>query len=269
MVLFLAVFAAVILAAIGVGMLIGRSAGLVCAVAGVVLAGATLVEARLSDRWSESNVSAQEFAQRFARVPKSIDDWHGEDLPVDEKVQEKSGAVGYVSRSYRNSRTGETVTLWLIVGHARDICRHTPDICYPSAGFHMQSDHNVRQTLTGEGLDDKEEFWTNTFIKEDSLGTSRVRVFWAWNSASKETAGKLDWEAPDHPRFYYGNDRALYKMYFSNTMGSATETADDSPAVRFAKRFLPVLNQALLTDPEATAPSETAPADAAPSQEAA
>jgi hypothetical protein len=122
----------------------------------------------------------------------------------------------------------------------------------------MQSQHHATQVMTPDN-GDPAEFLTNTFVKEDPrVGASRVRVFWAWHSTSDDADGIIEWEAPDHPRYRYGNDRALYKMYFSTDMRNSTETADASPAVKFAREFLPVVNQALLGRASA-APSETAP----------
>ena len=89
----------------------------------------------LKDRWGTPGAEAAELGKRFEQVPKEIGDWVGEDLPVDEIVKNTAGAVNYVSRRYKNQQTGRDVTLWLIVGHSRDICRHTPNICYPASGF--------------------------------------------------------------------------------------------------------------------------------------
>jgi hypothetical protein len=53
------------------------------------------------------------------------------------------------------------------------------------------------------------------------------------------------WEAPPNARWYFGNTRALYKMYFTSQMKDPLETADESACLRFAKDFLPVVNDAL------------------------
>src|SRR3989337_1185447 len=105
-------------------------------VVGVLLiVGLTIVQAWKSDRLSGKNFTAEQKAQLLKKVPMNIGDWHGEDKPVDEAVRETAGAVGAVSRVYRNVRTGDVVDLWLIVGHGRVISAHTPDICYRSSGF--------------------------------------------------------------------------------------------------------------------------------------
>ena len=73
------------------------------------------------------------------------------------------------SREYKNAITGETVGIWLIVGHAKDIMRHTPDICYPSSGFIMRAPENSLQSFVFDGKE-MGDFFTNTFVKEDATG---------------------------------------------------------------------------------------------------
>ena len=114
---------AVVVGAIAFSVTIGRNMGLVCATAGIFLIGLTFVQAKYSDRWASSNITSEEFSRCFKNVPKVIGDWEAKELQVKDEVRETAGAVGYVSRAYQNTKTGQIVTLWLIVGHSRDICR--------------------------------------------------------------------------------------------------------------------------------------------------
>jgi hypothetical protein len=178
-------------------------------------------------------------------VPKTIGNWHGEDMPVDETVRDTAGAVGAISRVYRNVRTGETVDLWLIVGHGRAVSAHTPNICYRASGFEMRAPESSLYPMVFPGQPEA-PFLTNTFFKEDLTGRRLVRVFWSWyNTENEEHEGKVVWEAPSNSRWYFGNTRALYKMYFTSEMRDPMETAEDSPCLRFARDFLPVVNKAL------------------------
>ena len=90
-------------------------------------------------------------------------------------------------------------------------------------------------------------FLTNTFFKEDVLTKrSMIRVFWSWyNTENPDNKGEVVWEAPQNSRWYFGNTRALYKMYFTSQMKDPLETADDSACRRFAREFLPIVNEAL------------------------
>jgi hypothetical protein len=249
----------------------------------------TIPQIQMTDRLSGTNVSAVEQAKLLSLVPLNFGDWHGKDKEVDADVKRAAGSVGNaVSREYRNSRTGERVDLWLIVGHARDISQHTPDICYPASGFEARAKESSLFPLVVPGMQDT-PFLTNTFYKEDQLsGRQLLRVFWTWYNP-KTHADSVVWEAPNNARWFFGNTRALYKMYFTSSMRDPTETAEQSAAMHFAKDFLPEVDKALgklqgqpgadsaspateaastpptgTTESAATTPAEGAPATEAP-----
>jgi hypothetical protein len=192
----------------------------------------------LKDRWGEPGAEAAVMGQRFKQVPKQIGDWKGEDLPVDDQVKKTAGAVNYVSRRYKNGDTGAEVRLWLIVGHSRDVCRHTPNICYPASGF-RQDGRQIHERWTQE--DGKPvDFFTGKFIKDDVYGRHAERVFWAWNHPETNK-----WEAPADPRQHYGLSRALYKVYFTSNVLVNEDTAEENVAAEFAKLMLPEIDKAL------------------------
>jgi hypothetical protein len=243
-----------------------------------LIVGLTIPQIRMTDRLSGTNISAEQRAELLKLVPKDFGDWHGEDKPVDPNVQKTAGATGAVSRDYRNSRTGERVDLWLIVGHSRDVSFHTPDVCYRGAGFEARGKENSLYPLVMPGMPET-PMWTNTFFKEDATGRHLLRVFWTWyNPESPVNSSQVAWEAPPNPRWHFGNARALYKMYFTSEMRDQMETAEQSACLRFAKDFLPEVDKALSAvygklDPagsaNASAKQPAAPADAAPSAAAA
>lgn len=216
---------------------------------GVLIVSLCFVEGfYLKDRWGTPGIEAQQLGQRFAQVPKQIGNWVGEDLAVDEVVQNTAGAVSYVSRLYLNQDTGAKVKLWLIVGHSRDICRHTPNICYPASGF-RQDGIQIRHTFDLPG-GKTAEFFTAKFLKDDAFGRQMERVFWAWNHPDINK-----WEAPDYQRQHYGLARALYKVYFTSAVMTTENTAEDNAAAEFAALMLPAIDKALFTEEPAKAES--------------
>lgn len=229
----------------------------------------TAWESIYSDRFTGTSVTAEQFDKLFANVPLEIGPWQGENHKVDDKTLEVAGAVNHVSRSYRNMDTGQQVDLWLVVGHARDICRHTPDICYPSQGFSQDGTKQKQRIETDQG---EATFYTARFRQEMSLGGGGAfqRVFWAWNANSDE---EHDWNAPNNARLHYGNNRALYKMYFTGGMKDRDEPVADNVALDFAKVMLPAVNHALFPQHYGVPAQSAAPTedegDAEASQEAA
>ena len=236
----------------------------------LAIVGLTIPQTLMSDRFADTNFSAEQQTKLLDNIPIKIGDWVGEDLPIDPIVRKTAGAVGAVSRVYRNSRTGDKVDLWLIVGHGRAISAHTPNICYRASGFEMRAEENSLYPMVYPNQPNGSPFWTNTFFKSDVLtGRRLIRVFWSWyNSEEEANEGKVVWEAPENSRYHFGNTRALYKMYFTSEMKDQLETADQSACERFAREFMPIVNEALAqvnlqtaADGGATAASDS---DAAP-----
>ncbi|MCC6493595.1 MAG: exosortase-associated EpsI family protein [Pirellulales bacterium] len=222
-----------------------------------LIIGLSTWEGVYSDRFTGSSVTAAEFGKLFANLPREVGAWQGEDHKVDDKTLEVAGAVNHVSRTYKNMETGEQVDLWLVVGHSRDICRHTPDICYPSHGF-AQDGSKQKQTIeTSQG---ESTFYTARFRQEMALGAGGAfqRVFWAWNPNTDEEFG---WEAPDNQRVHFGNNRSLYKMYFTATMKERDEPVADNLAMDFAKVMLPVVNHTLFAQHYGPLPKATPAGD--------
>lgn len=231
------------------------------ALAAVLIGVLTFVEGYyMKDRWGSLAVTAEELGERFDQVPKEIGPWSGQDLPVDDLVKETAGAVNYVSRRYVHNTTGQEVRMWLIVGHSRDIVRHTPSVCYPASGFRQDGAMLRHHVDTDDGSE--AVFFTAKFLKEDEFSRQRERVFWAWNHPDMNR-----WEAPEDssgnedPRFHYGLARALYKLYFTSNVGAQETTVEDSAAAEFAKVMLPAIDRALFPIEE---PADTSEPVAAP-----
>jgi hypothetical protein len=203
-----------------------------------VLVGATLWHAQIVDRWGKTNVAAEEFAKQLDNVPMTIGNWVGENYEITDDVKRMAGAVGHVNRVYTNQTTSEQVKVWLVVGHARDTCRHTPVVCYPSHGM-RQLDDEIHFSMPGND-DYEREFWTAVFKKEAGQHAGyRECVFWAWSVDP-------NWVAPSRPRVKFRNTKALYKLYFESS--TISQNVADSPCVEFARQFLPVVNAALYPD---------------------
>ena len=211
---------------------------------GIVLIGVTTVVEGvfIKDRWGSPGIEAAELGKRFNQVPKRLRQWYGVDIPVQPSVQERSGAVRFVNRRYTHELTNQTVDVWLIIGHSRDVIRHTPDICYPNSGFLRQGEKI--QHVISYGDEKEGVFFTNKYQKEDAMVRQIQRVYWSWNRPEHGT-----WEAPDDPRGEWGMAKpSLYKLYFTSVVTGNEKTVDDNIAVEFAEIMLPEIDAALYPD---------------------
>ncbi|MCA9258774.1 MAG: exosortase-associated EpsI family protein [Planctomycetales bacterium] len=231
-------------------------------VALLLMLGMTWQEAKFSDRFTGSSVSEAELNARFSKVPLEVGPWKGVAQAVSQEVLDAAGAVGHVNRRYQNEETGDVVDLWLIVGHAREICRHTPDICYPSNGFSPIGTPLVMEFDRSDGAE--AEFKSAKFRSEsEQSGLQVVRVFWAWNGNEGE---HTNWEAPEYQKQHFGNNPALYKVYFKYQLKKNDEDdLKNSPAAEFGSVMLPVIDRTIFPERfDGTPAADTPSADGAP-----
>ena len=103
--------------------------------------GVTVAQGFLTERWKDKSVSKdlQEAATLLEeRFPKSFGGWKLErELEADSKELERAGAVGHISRLYRNSRSKARISAFVVCARPHDASGHTPDRCYPGAGFEI------------------------------------------------------------------------------------------------------------------------------------
>ena len=147
-----------------------------------------------------------------------------------------AGAEGEFVRVYSNA-SGQQVRVSIICARLRDVFYHTPDRCYPAAGFEMLGDPQPEVFEIGKG--ETAEFFTTTFLKSEPSGTHSERGFWSWSGDGK-------WIAPKNPKLTFAGQKALYKMYvFAAVPTGSKKLGIDEYCVDFIRAFVPVLDAAL------------------------
>jgi hypothetical protein len=210
------------------------------AVAVVVLVSSGLIHGLWTDRWQPS-AGPERAAARLERVPLVIGDWKGQPVEMDPQELKNAGIVGQLSRRYEDPRTGSVVALTLLCGRPGKIAVHTPDMCFPAAGYEMASP-KVNYTVRPAPPAAPAEFWTARFHKPQVADPTHLRVFWSWSASG-------DWKAPEDPRLAFAGWPALYKLYVVRQLNSADDPLQDDPCLDFLRRLLPELHKALFADP--------------------
>lgn len=197
----------------------------------------SILQGRWTQRW-EDNTSEEllTMAKAYERIPLTVGDWEGEVSKgeTNQRELEAAGAVGHLSANYTNPKTGQVVSVYMICGASRDVSIHTPEACYPGAGFLMEG---KTQKYTLRSGNSEAVFTTAVFTKATSAGTQRLRLFWAWNADGT-------WESPDWPRLQFGGRQALNKLYLISA-APADQPINDSPVLPFANGFLPEVQKVL------------------------
>ena len=109
-------------------------------------------------------------------LPYEIDGRSGYDVPLDAMVARMLEADFHVQRTYRADGVGpdRAAPVWLYIGYygteRGGHTPHTPEACYPAAGWTIARDSRARRTLD-EGLDANE-------IQVESAGERRLVQYW-------------------------------------------------------------------------------------------
>jgi len=228
------------------------------AVVGAVLLvfGVTLLQGLWTDRWTGRQVGAElDRAAKLleSRFPKTFGDWEFErELESSPAELQRAGAVGHVSRLYRNKRTKARVSAFVVCARPHDASGHTPDRCYPGAGFTIgESEHREMIPLEGGG---SAESFTGTFVKADQA----LRVFWTYGVLDESPTAASDgdvrrWIAPSVARIALNGEPSVYKLYAIADQTRLTSAQAMVECKDFLARLLPALNESFTSGRPAAA----------------
>jgi Flp pilus assembly pilin Flp len=213
---------------------------IVAVVALAIIGGSTLIHGRMTERWGGKDVSA-ELASAARRLedgfPDELGDWKLDQvLTMEERLLKKAGAVGHVWRSYKREGSGAVVSTFVVCATPHDASGHTPDRCFPGAGFEIgETEH--RSTVQGSQSFSAELF-SGTFRKSGQT----IRVFWTYHVSK-------GWVAPQIARIELAAEPVVMKLYVIVEESSLPEGMGDRLGREFLQDLLPVLTERLAPGP--------------------
>lgn len=172
---------------------------------GIIL-GAGVVQGVWAQRWG-SPFDYEKITTTLHEVPRTLGEWESEDHEIDSPSLQVGRINAYLSRTYRNQVTGEAVGVMLVCGQPGPISLHPPTICFTAAGAVQVTPvttHGYVYSTAGEKLD----YLTTDFTNDNAGQTQETRVLWSWK-------GTGDWRAPSVPRWAFGSEPLLGKLYIT------------------------------------------------------
>lgn len=248
------------------------------ALAVFLVLGVTLVQGFWTERWTtrdDGGQLARAAAALEAGFPEKFGDWQMQGvIPANPLELKQAGAVGSVSRTYRNNLSKLQMSAFVVCAAPHDASKHTPDRCYPGAGFQIgESEHRHEVTLP-DGR--QVETFTGTFIKDGQT----LRIFWTYgvpwraDDGRREAAGAsgreagdtpaLSWIAPSIARIAFNGERAVYKLYAIIDQTNLTGSVSMAMGSDFVAEVLAAFD-AQLVAAQRGATDETAAKDTRPS----
>ena len=243
-----------------------KSGLLTLAGAALLVVGVTVLQGIWTERWKDRTVSREldEAAKLLeATFPEKFGEWVlDRELESDPKELERAGAVGHISRLYRNTRTKARISTFVVCARPHDASGHTPDRCYPGAGFEIGEAEHRQSIPLADGR--TAETFTGTFRKSGQT----LRIFWTYgrrddaNIAKENVAVARDWIAPQIARIALVDEPAVYKLYAIVDETRLTGAQAMVECEDFLAALLPAIDGAV-------AGSQSAPGEAPRTDEAA
>jgi hypothetical protein len=208
---------------------------ILAAVALIVTAG--LVHGAWTNRWGASP-ALLELAGRLQTLPKVLGDWTSVDREIGPAELAMTGAVGHISRRYTNRAKGVSLDVLLLTGLPGNIASHTPDACYPGAGYALGEPEGFTCKY---GPEEKTAQFRTAIAAKAGPSPSTLRVYWSWNGAK-------GWSAPEDARWTFSAERRLTKLYLVRETSGAKVDPKTDPCNEFMTILLPELD-GLISEP--------------------
>jgi hypothetical protein len=122
----------------------------------------------------------------LAEIPRTMGDWVSrvdEDGQLDPEVAVLAGSSDYIVRTYLDKKSGDKITALAIYGKSSKVFVHSPDVCYPAAGYE----------LVKEAVD-----------REMSVPGLKGTVHYRWSIFMKKVNGISHYQETYHTFYYNG-----------------------------------------------------------------
>jgi hypothetical protein len=135
----------------------------------------------------------------------------------------------------------------LLTGLPGDISTHTPESCYPGAGYVLKAPEFRTYRYRPSGV--PAEFRTAVASKGDAT-PSILRIYWSWRDSK-------GWSAPEEPRWAFGTEAVLSKLYVVRATTDGSIDSEDDPSGEFLSQLLAQLDRVVFSseDRPAVGPS--------------
>lgn len=204
---------------------------------GVIL-GAGVAQGVWIHRWG-SPFDYDKMTDTLRAIPTTIGDWEGVDQTIDAPSLEVGRIQTYLSRIYTNQITRESVGVLLVCGQPGPISLHPPTICFAAAGAVQETAVTSHYFTYG---DSTLRYFTTDFASESQGQTTQTRVLWSWK-------GTGPWLAPTVPRWTFGSEPVLGKLYISRSAFKLAPLEEgqavDASTGELLKQLLPEIDRAM------------------------
>lgn len=208
-----------------------------CSIVAAVLLASGIVRGRQEARVLSALELGMASPVTLADLPMNLGAWRGEATELDPAIAIGTGATEVVTRRYVNQETGVRVDVILLFGRAVNMYAHSPEVCYPAAGFGLEA--TPEEVVIPAG-DSEAKFRAMVYSKGSGPRDERQEVVYSWwyNGRWSPEAGKLK---------HFERISGMYKVHVARLVapGEGTKPGGERPSESFLKALLPELQRRL------------------------
>ena len=168
-------------------------------------------------------------------LPLTLGAWRGESATLDPKIVQATGAVDIVTRRYVDQRTGAAIDVIVMYGPPGELYNHTPDVCYPSAGYELNDGPEERTVKVGAI---EAPFRAFVFAKGEGGPGVLQEVYHSWRSNG-------EWSLRVGMHKQYERIPGIYKVLMSRHVTERERRDVGNPCEAFLEVLIPELERRL------------------------
>jgi EpsI family protein len=205
--------------------------GLACA----VLVASGVVQSRQAVRVRGEIARGLTESFPLEEIPLTIGEWQGRTTELDEQIARLTGASQVITRRYVNQNTGVSLDVILLFGRAVDMYLHSPEICYPAAGFALSGGPDFKTIATPSG---DAPFRSLVYAKGDGAAASRQEVYYTWRHNGR-------WSPDLGSHKLLERISGMYKVHIARSTTDREQRGVGNPSEAFLRVLLPEMNRRL------------------------
>ncbi len=170
---------------------------------------------------------------KLADIPLELGPWKGVNETLDPMIARATGADQIVTRRYVNQDTGVSIEVILLYGPAVNMYIHSPELCYPTAGFAQVAGPDSRAIKTANSTI---PFRTLVYSKGEGGVANLQEVYYTW-----WYNGRWSPQLGNHKDFE--RIPSMYKVHLSRTVTGGENRTVGNPCERFLGALMPELER--------------------------
>lgn len=122
----------------------------------------------------------------LADIPTTLGSWTGRDDAMDPIIARATGSTDRIVRVYQNAVTGQRVSVIVLFGPSSEMFIHSPENCYPRAGYTRIGAPLRRDLAVGEW---RWPFREVVYMKGEGGQADQQDVYFSWRYSGRWTPG--------------------------------------------------------------------------------